>query len=78
MMRGRAALQGYLSMRTLMLGLAGPFVVYVAGCSVVSAWHSDALASVPAGAGGVEALRCSLYPLCQQRMQGSLCTAMVV
>jgi hypothetical protein len=41
-------------MRTLMWGLAGLFVAYVAGCSAISAWHSHALASVPVGASRAE------------------------
>lgn len=44
-------------MKTLMWGLAGLFVAYAAGCSAISAWHSHALASVPAGAGKAEVLR---------------------
>ncbi|CCP16918.1 hypothetical protein predicted by Glimmer/Critica [Stenotrophomonas maltophilia RA8] len=48
---------GGLSMRTLMWGLGGLFVAYVAGCSAISAWHSRALASVPVGAGKAEVLR---------------------
>ncbi|TGW16317.1 hypothetical protein E4417_18785 [Stenotrophomonas maltophilia] len=44
-------------MKTLMWGLAGLFVAYIAGCSAISAWHSHALASVPAGAGKAEVLR---------------------
>ena len=44
-------------MKTLMWGLAGLFVAYVAGCSAISAWHSRALASVPTGAGKAEVLR---------------------
>ena len=36
-------------MRTLMWGLAGLFLAYVAGCSAISAWHSRALASVRPG-----------------------------
>lgn len=52
MMRGREArgAGGGLSMRTLMGGLAGLFVAYVASCSAISVWHSHALASVPVGA----------------------------
>lgn len=44
-------------MKTLMWGLAGLFVAYVAGCSAISAWHSHALASVPVGASRAEVLR---------------------
>lgn len=44
-------------MKTLMWGLACLFVAYVAGCSVISAWHFHALASIPAGAGKAEVLR---------------------
>lgn len=44
-------------MRTLMWGLAGLFLAYVAGCSAISAWHSHALASVPVGASRAEVLR---------------------
>lgn len=44
-------------MRTLMEGLAGLFVAYVASCSAISAWHSHGLASVPVGASRAEVLR---------------------
>lgn len=49
-------------MRTLMWGLAGLFLAYVAGCSAISAWHSQALASVPVGASRAEVLRVSGQP----------------
>lgn len=44
-------------MRTLMWGLAGLSLAYVAGCSAISAWHSRALASVRPGAGKAEVLQ---------------------
>lgn len=57
MMHVRAAQEGNLSMKTLIWGLAGLFVTYVAGCSAISAWHFHALASVPVGAGKTEVLQ---------------------
>lgn len=44
-------------MRTLMWGLGGLFVAYVAGCSAISSWHSHALAAVTVGAGRAEVIR---------------------
>ena len=49
-------------MRTLMWGLVGLFVAYVAGCSAISAWHSHALASVSVGASRAEVLRALGHP----------------
>ena len=49
-------------MRTLMWGLVGLFVAYVAGCSAISAWHSHALASVSVGASRAEVMRALGHP----------------